>query len=149
MIGQIQVQPICWLNIWGFNIRETRSQVFYPYASETVLPTLTSEETFFLEDSFSEQVVEDIVKTFPQGKSPGLDGFTAQYYKFFSPQLSSFMTRVLNSITIKSPFTPQTLMATISVIAKLGKDLSSCASYWPSSFIYTDVKLDANIFASR
>ncbi|CAJ0962575.1 unnamed protein product [Ranitomeya imitator] len=119
------------------------------YIRDTELPPMSVEESEALESPLSEQEVLDTIKSLANGKSPGPDGFSAAFYKLYANSLVPFMTKLFNSISASCPFAPQTLMATITVIPKPGKDPLLCASYRPISLINVDVKVFAKVLAGR
>lgn len=93
--------------------------------------------------------LEAAVKSLLSGKSPGPDGFPAEFYKTFwkqlAPHLLEMFTESYNSGTL-----PHTLnQACISLLLKKGKDPLSCGSYRPISLLNVDFKLLSKLLARR
>lgn len=85
--------------------------------------------------------IESTVKSLPNGKSPGPDGFTKVYYATFTPLLISPMCRHFNSLANGNIIPPEALVAHISVIPKEGKDPTVPQSYRPISLLNTDIEI--------
>lgn len=102
---------------------------------DKVLPTLDDETISDLEMLITEGEVARAIATTPSGKSPGPDGFTPEFYKWFALLLTSFLTKVFSSLLEGSVFPPQTLEAHIFPIPKPDKDPTLCANYRPISLI--------------
>lgn len=85
------------------------------------------------------------MRSLPNEKSPGPDGFTKEYYKTFLSQLCKYF----NSIAGGKEIPPEALLAHITVIPKEGKDPTIPQSYHPVSLLNLDIKLLAKILANR
>lgn len=82
-------------------------------------------------------------------KCPGPDGFPSEFFKKFSHALSPLLCSVLSE-SGKLGQLPQSFSeACITLIAKKGKDPTSCASYRPIFLLNTDAKILAKILAHR
>lgn len=62
------------------------------------LPTLDDETISDLQMLITEDEVARAIATTPSGKSPSPDHFTPKFYKLFAPLLTSFLTKVFNSL---------------------------------------------------
>jgi hypothetical protein len=60
------------------------------------VPKLTLEEKDKCEGTLSQQEILDVLKTCKNNKSPGTDGFPAEFYKTFWLQLKEYLTNALN-----------------------------------------------------
>lgn len=74
------------------------------------------------------------------GKLPGPDGFTNEYFKSFKNMLSP---------NLLNPFPSEMLWAPIVTLPKPGKDPDTTTYFHPISLLNSDVKLYAKILASR
>ncbi|XP_063799964.1 msx2-interacting protein [Pseudophryne corroboree] len=119
------------------------------FLREINFPTLTPEEVESLENPYTLAELEEAVKTTPNGRSPGPDGFSLAYYKTFGDVLLPMMLRAFNQVSDQSSFSPQSMLAHITVIHKEGKDPSHCSSYRPISLLNVDLKLFAKLMANR
>lgn len=89
--------------------------------------------------------LEMALKQVKLGKARAPDGLPARYYKWFLPTLAPHFHKTVNSITYSESIPSQSLMATITVIPKEGKDSSLCSIFRPIALLITDVKLFAKI----
>lgn len=89
------------------------------------------------------------MKAAKPGKSPGPDGFLAQYYKSFADLLAPEFLRAFNTLSHSPCISNSLLEAYISVIPKDNKDPTNIANYRPISLLNVDVKLFAKILATR
>ena len=67
-----------------------------PFFKEQNITPLTQEEIESCEGLLSEDECLYAIKEFMNNKSPGTDGFTSEFYKFFWPELKSDMTSSFN-----------------------------------------------------
>ena len=93
--------------------------------------------------------VSAVVKTLPNNKSPGPDGFTAEFYKFFWHDIGNIVYR-----TYKDAFQQGRLIGTqnqgvIHLIPKKDKDLTVLSSWRPLSLLNTDYKILAKVLCNR
>ena len=59
-------------------------------------PKLDENESEFLEGPLTENEVLAFLKKMKNDKSPGPDGFTCEFFKFFWYELGTFITRAIN-----------------------------------------------------
>lgn len=98
------------------------------------LPKLSSEQLTSLKAPFSIQEVSQAISILPNGKVPGPDGFSAEYYKLFVSS-GQFPNEMLSANTVTLP--------------KPGKEPDSPPNFCPISLLNTDLKLYARIVAQR
>lgn len=60
------------------------------------LPKLTGEEAETLEGLITLKEASEVLKKMSNGKSPGTDGMTVEFFKFFWKQIGTFVVRSLN-----------------------------------------------------
>uniref|UniRef100_A0A3B1IK57 Reverse transcriptase domain-containing protein n=1 Tax=Astyanax mexicanus TaxID=7994 RepID=A0A3B1IK57_ASTMX len=112
-------------------------------------PKISTDIAKDLGQPISPSEVQNAIDSLKNGKSPGPDGFTAEFYKTFATQLVPFLTRVYND-AFKSGKLPQSLTsASISLLLKKDKDPTLCSSYRPISLLNVDFKILSKILAQR
>uniref|UniRef100_A0AAX7TNI0 Reverse transcriptase domain-containing protein n=1 Tax=Astatotilapia calliptera TaxID=8154 RepID=A0AAX7TNI0_ASTCA len=93
--------------------------------------------------------VQDAIKSLNTGKSPGPDGYSAEYYKVNSDLMAPLLKDMYNEAFSKCQL-PKTLSeATICLILKKDKDPLLCSSYRPISLLNIDFKILSKILALR
>lgn len=89
------------------------------------------------------------ISSMQSGKSPGPDGFPAEFFKKIARLLSPYLYSVLCESFGRGSLLPSFAEACITLIAKKGRDPAQCSSYRPISLINTDAKILAKILARR
>lgn len=113
------------------------------------LPKLSEEESQCMVHPITKEEIEEVIKTLKNNKSPGVDGFSGEFYKCFIKEISPLLQRVFN-YALKEKDPPKSWSeAIITVIHKEGKDPTFCASYRPISLLCNDVKILSSIMARR
>lgn len=84
-------------------------------------PTLNNEELNTLEGPLTNTEVLNFLKKTKNDKSPGPDGFTSEFFKFFWKDLGSFITRAINQSFEIGSFSEINKLGVITCIPKAGK----------------------------
>lgn len=114
-----------------------------------VFPQVSEDEAKMLGAPITTAEVLNAVKSLQSGKSPGPDGFTAEYYKCFANLLVPYLTDMYNEART-SGHLPRTLSeASISLLLKKDKDPLLCGSYRPISLLNVDFKILSKVLALR
>jgi hypothetical protein len=64
-------------------------------------PKLNQEEINHLNRSITQNEIEAAIKSLPQKKTPGLDGFSAEFYQTFKEELISTLLKLFHEIERK------------------------------------------------
>lgn len=81
------------------------------------------------------------IRNLQNGKAPGPDGFSSEFYKEFSGLLVDPLVRMFNDAFSNNEL-PQTLReANISVLLKKGKCKRSWQKFWPHALKVSCLKL--------
>ena len=83
------------------------------------------------------------------GKSPGTDGFTVDWYKFFWCDIKSFVFDSLNFAYTKGELSVDQHRGIITLIPKKGKSRTLLKNWRPISLLNTDYKILTKALATR
>lgn len=89
--------------------------------------------------------IQDAIKSVQNGRSPGPDGFTVEFYKAFSASLVPILVRTFNNSYWVGQL-PATV-ASIFLLLKKDKDPTLCSSYRPIPLLNVDCKILAKVLA--
>ena len=85
-------------------------------------PKLNQEEIEDLNRSITSAEIKTVIRNLPANKSPGPDGFTAEFYQKFTEELTPILLQFLQKIAEEGKLPNSFYEATITLISKPGKD---------------------------
>lgn len=155
-LGQVTQNPQEINNIFKNFYTDLYRQEQHPKQSEIddflqklELPKLSKEQANMLDNPLTLEELHKALEGMSNNKSPGQDGFPAEFYKHFWQLLSPLYHKVVAEIHATSTIPPQMNTAVMTVILKPDKDPTLPSSYRPLSLINTDLKIITKALATR
>ena len=90
-----------------------------------------------------------VVKSLTNNKSPGSDGFTTEFYKFFWPAIKTFVYQSFIHAYETGSLSIDQRRAVITLLPKPNKDIRYLTNWRPISLLNTDFKILAKVLADR
>ena len=92
-------------------------------------PKLNLEEIENLNRPITSMEIETVIRNLTANKSPGPDGFTAEFYQKFREELTPILLKVFQKIAEEGKLLNSSCEATITLIPKPDKDATKKQNY--------------------
>lgn len=112
-------------------------------------PVLTNEESEGIEGEITFQEAAYSLKEMKNFKSPGPDGFTVEFFKFFFVDIGTFLVRSINEGFHKGQLSISQRQGNIICIPKEGKPKRFIKNWRPISLLNTVYKIASACIANR
>ena len=113
------------------------------------MPQLSEVDKNKLEGELSAEECRQILKTFSNGKSPGEDGFTAEFYVQFFELLAPDLLKSLNAAYFHGEMSVSQRRGVITLIPKDDSNLLELTNWRPITLLNVDYKIASKAIASR
>jgi hypothetical protein len=112
-------------------------------------PKLNQEDINHLNTSITQHEIEAAIKSLPKKKSPGPDGFSAEFYQTIKEELIPTLFKLFHEIEREGTLPNTFYEASIILLPKPDKDTSKKENYRPISLMNIDAKILSEIMANR
>jgi hypothetical protein len=112
-------------------------------------PKLNQEDINHLNRSITQNAIEAEIKSLPRKKSPGPDGFSAEFYQTFKEELIPTLLKLFHETERERKLPNSFYEANITLIPKSYKDTFKKEKYRPISLMNIHAKILNKIMANR
>jgi hypothetical protein len=112
-------------------------------------PKLNQEDINHLNRSLTENEIEVAIKSLPKKKSPGPDGFSADFYQTFKKELIPTLLKLFHNIERERTLPNSFYEANITLNPKPDKNISKKENYRPISLMNINAEILNKIMANR
>ena len=113
------------------------------------LKTLDNEQKELCEGKLKVNEVKIVLKSMANGKSPGSDGYPAEFYKFFWQDIGEYLMNSLNEAFEVGELSHTQKQGVITLLPKGDKPREFIKNWRPISLINVDCKLLSGVLAHR
>ena len=113
------------------------------------ISTLNIDEQIECEGQLSQHEILSVLKTCKNNKSPGTDGFPAEFYKFFWNDIRHYLTNAINHNYMNGQLSVTQKEGLITLITKKDKDTLLLKNWRPIILLNQDYKLASKDIAKR
>ena len=113
------------------------------------LPRLNQEEKEKMNRPITSTENETVIKNLPTNKSLGPDGFTGEFYQIFREELTPVLLKLFQNLAEGGTLLNSFYEATITLIPKPDKDVTTNENYIPISLMNIHAKILNKILANR
>lgn len=119
------------------------------FLNSITVPKVREEQNKCLISEITEIEIKKAISDSKTCKAPGPDGFPSEWYKEMKDLVVPVLKQTFNYVLKTGIMPPSWKEASISLIAKEGKNRLECGNYRPISVLNQDYKLFAHIISKR
>ena len=122
---------------------------FDEFTQHLQIPKLSDEDRDNLEGPLNYDECKNVLESFQDDKSPGEDGFTVEFYKFFYDLLGEHLLACLNEAYEKNELTISQRRGIITLLPKEDGSFLDLHNWRPITLLNVDQKIAAKAIAKR
>ena len=119
------------------------------YVAKAHLPKLTESQKFLCDTPITEIECKLAMNQLYTNKSPGLDGFSIEFYKTFREEIKEPFFESIDFSVINGKLTETQYQGVITLIPKAGKDHLLACNYRPITLLNCDYKIISKVINNR
>ena len=127
----------------------SKTEIINTFTLDQNLPKLSEIDKQMCDNPITIEECSKALKLLPNNKSPGSDGFTTNFYKFFWKDLKDLLFESYQSSFETKQLTTFQRMGILNLLPKKDKDLRYLANWRPVSLLNTDYKILTKLLALR
>jgi hypothetical protein len=112
------------------------------------VPKLNQDHFNDLNSPISPKEIKAVINSLPTNKSPGPDGFSAEFYQTFKEDLIPFLHKLFHKIETEGTLPNSFYEATITMIPQPQKDPTKIENFRPISVVNIDAKIFNKVLAN-
>ena len=128
--------------------KRTRIESLYTFYDHEI-PQLSEIEKQLCEGLMSRKECEEMIKEMKNGKTPGTDGLTVEFYKISLNDIKVAMVNSFNYSFQTNSLSELHKQGLITLLPKSNKDLTNLSNWRPISLLNVDYKIMAKSIANR
>jgi exonuclease III len=145
----LQAQKLFYENLYTSKIEEIDDAIFFEKLKPEDIPGLSEEEKNRIEGQITYNELLEALKRSKNDKSPGLDGYTSEFFKFFWIDIGHFLLRSINFAYTNNTMSITQKQGVITCLPKPGKPRNSLKNWRPISLLNLSYKLMSSCIAQR
>ena len=125
------------------------SEKYEKFIDSLKIPRLSNEDRDSLEGPLTYEECKNVLDSFQNDKSPGINGFTVEFYEFFYDLLGNDLLACLNEAYEKQELTISQRRGIITLLPKEDGSLLDLHNWRPITLLNVDSKIAAKAIARR
>ena len=131
------------------SVNNTHDNDINDFIEHLEIPKLTDEERDSIEGPITLMECKTVLDIFQANKTPGEDGFTVEFFKFFIELLGEDMVASFNAAYDANELTISQRRGVITLIPKEDGSLLELSNWRPITLLNVDCKVAAKVIAKR